>query len=369
MNDDYLSLAAELVQSGTWDRDTFLKRVTLYANEKNIDINAINDFCERVVGKEYSLNEKRSFLSVLTLNGEELKYGNAVETMKDDMVERFYKMETSSLSRDKIEEYHVLASKKSNSVVQIEEKEYEEPVLLNVEEQKKEEVVLHSPNSANDENKVIRARIVKEDKSIDLPVRIVNRNQEIEEKQSQDELFEENVFNMPEPVLEEKIVVTNNNSVEPVLDTPEESSKENSEKNDDNNLETVIPPLLLTENDYDMPHTEEEFKKQDDGITKKEKDSSVRKIQISPERLAKLKKTKSKVINYFLKAAVVVVGVHCLGPLVGGGLILGYSYFAEEIKAGTFNPNNPVGKAVKYAVEKVMYMGMNNDKEKGGMAK
>lgn len=355
MNDDYLSLASELYINGTWDKETFKKRVNLYANEKNIDVNSINEFFVRVIGKEYTLEEKKNFLSVVTLDGEELKYGNAAHTMKDEMVERFYEAEVSSLSSEVVKKYHELA-KKQKDVVQVVNESKDE--IFDLDKDSNDKITAEKIHP-------IRCRIVKEEKVVELPVKIVDEEHKKEEIQDTKPLSDssesEDIFKLPELFDESKIVITNHSKID---------DKMVENKNTENNSNFVVPSSVFEyEQEKDMPETEEEFKKQEEQVTNKEKDSAVRKVQLSPERLSKLKKTKDKVINYFLKGTVVVVALYCLGPIVGVGAIGGYCYFAEEIKAGTFNPTNPVGKAVKHVVEKVMYMGMNKEVEKGGMSK
>ena len=58
-----------------------------------------------------------------------------------------------------------------------------------------------------------------------------------------------------------------------------------------------------------------------------------------------------------------VAALKLLNPIAGIGLVGGYMYFASEIKCGNFNPTNPIGKAIKSTVEKIMYIGMGKDKK------
>ena len=290
MNEDmYLNLAVELYEKGSWDKDTFIKRVMLYAKEKNIDSKAIEQFIKRVTKEpEYTIEQKRKILSMITLDGTELKYGDAAHSMSEEMVEKFYELEEKALGKDKISE------------------------LLDFKN------LIHN---------------------LDLDGRNNTTNTNEETSKDEVEILDENNSKSTSYVEPKVIPVTQKS-------------------------ETVVPPI-----NFDIPDTEEEFEEVVEKITSTEKDSTVKTVNVTPERIEKLKKSKGKVKNYFLKTAMIIVAVYFLAPVESIALIVGYCYFADRIKNGTFNPENLVGKAVKSAVEKVMYLGMNKENEKGGKTK
>lgn len=115
MNDDaYLNLAVELYQNGNWSEEVFVKRISQYAIEKNIDKSAIDELLKRVIKKkEYTLDEKRSFLKYLKFSNGDAKYGDAVEFMSDELIEKFYGLEVSMLNEKSIEEQHKLSKDES----------------------------------------------------------------------------------------------------------------------------------------------------------------------------------------------------------------------------------------------------------------
>ena len=292
MTDDiYLSLAAELFEKGTWSKEVFIKRVMLYAKEKNISEDLINEYIARVTKtKEYTIEEKKRFLSVVTLDGKELKYGDVINSMSDEMIEKIYQSEEDVLGKDRIDKFFEIEASKEKIIKEEENKEVAEP-----QKEPHRQVV-----------KVVRKKVEASDLN--------------------------DLNNKPEETPEKTTL-----SVEPEV--------------------LVVPPIDELEI-KDMPDTEEEFAKQAENITKAEKDSNVTQVEVAPERIEKLKKNKGKVINYFLKTAIVVGSVILLNPgntLIG---VAGYLYFSNKIKKGEFNPENMVGKAIKKTVEKIMYMGM-----------
>jgi len=67
-NDMYLSLAIELFEKGTWSKEVFIKRIILYAKEKNMNMADIDEIIDRLTKpKEYTIEEKRKFLSLVTI--------------------------------------------------------------------------------------------------------------------------------------------------------------------------------------------------------------------------------------------------------------------------------------------------------------
>lgn len=358
--DMYLSLAAELYEKGTWDENNFIKRVTLYASERNIAKETIEEFIKRVTKKEekeeYSISDKRDFLSVLTLDGKEPKYGESVVNLMDDaIVEKFYAMEVDTLSNDKVEELHNLAKNKELKVE--EPKENIVPVFdfngNNPEFDYNPELINAVP--VIDFNKPVENSLVSSD--------ILEEKKEIE---SLGETKEEGVLvfdfskNNKEPEYDTNLT----NSV-PVFDLQEIEEK-SSEESQINEEDVVVPEEEPEQNEEVVPEinfdelSEEDYNNCANNVLNTEKDSDVKFVEATKERIAKLRKGKGKAINIFLKAVVVVASLALYG-VASIGVVAGYAYFANKIKNGEFNPTNIVGKAIKNGIEKVMYMGMNKE--------
>ena len=420
--DMYLSLAIELFEKGTWSKEVFIKKITLYAKEKNMDMAVIDEIVERLMNpKEYTIEEKRKVLSFITISDDELKYGDAAFEMSDEMVEKFYEIEKESLDKDKFEMLHnteetnnevveevsevienvEIPEKKENQIKQVWDKK-KEVFVLDGEKDEEIEVIGNEAfvipveiEESSEEtffwNKSIKDIIYGNYTSTDL------LGQSDEEKEKIFNYLVENVkveelrdvanslINIMEPSYclnftlewekfhneelkdidkkeETKIEETTSNSMNAVLETYDNNTIETKEEVKQSKF--VIPKLSFDSYGEDgLPTTEEEYKEQAKNITKTEKDSTVRKVNISPERLAKLKKTKDKAINCSLKTSMMILAFKLAGPFIGIGAVVSYLYFAEEIKCGTFNPKNPVGKAIKYTVEKVMNIGIKKDKE------
>ena len=380
MDDIYLNLAVELYENGTWNKEMFEKKVLLYAKDKGIEDKDIREFINRIFKpKEMTIDEKKEFLSKVTLDGVQLKYGNVIEAMSDETIEKFYELE---MSRTKV-----------NEVPKKEEKK-----LVNLKEMQ-EEVV--EPEYINEQDSILKVSV--ED--------IKNGNYSVDDilgitEKDADELFEALVnvvkpddFNkvvyslrerlgkdysstfaiawakkhsndMDKVNLEEKeeVSLVNEEKEEEIIASKEETLNEGPNMEEVEPNEVVIPKIEFEESD--MPETEEEFVNQAENITKKENDSNVTNVVASPERINKLKKNKGKIINYFLKTTIVVAAVTLLTFPSAATTIGGYLYFSNRIKNGNFNPGekNLVGKAIKSVVEKVMYMGMNKEEienEKG----
>lgn len=87
------------------------------------------------------------------------------------------------------------------------------------------------------------------------------------------------------------------------------------------------------------------------------KDSNVRKVEASEERIKKLKKSKSKATSVALKSLIIVCGFAMLGPEAGILGIGSYNVFAILIRQGKFNPKTKIGKSIKDAVIKIMSLG------------
>lgn len=91
------------------------------------------------------------------------------------------------------------------------------------------------------------------------------------------------------------------------------------------------------------------------------KDSNVRKVEASEERIKKLKMSKSKVKSIALKSLIIVCGLVMLGPEAGILGIGSYNVFAILIRQGKFNPKTKIGKSVKDTVIKVMGWGYSDE--------
>ena len=92
MEDDlYLSTAVELFNDGIWDEETFKRQIWNHANEKKLDVRAVNEFLSRVL-KNISIEDKRNFLNALKFDDGNLKYPG-VDKMPDKIVEKLYDTE------------------------------------------------------------------------------------------------------------------------------------------------------------------------------------------------------------------------------------------------------------------------------------
>ena len=447
-NDMYLSLAIELFEKGTWSKEVFIKRIILYAKEKNMNMADIDEIIDRLTKpKEYTIEEKRKFLSLVTILGDELKYGDAVSEMSDEMVEKFYEMEKESLEKDKVETLHNMVKSSQNkeniaeeevveeqkedavveTVLEVPEKEndvfvypeneenFEFEVVGNqvfvfpgeIEEISKEVVsesatiidnntkflggksindIIHGNYTVNDilgntnEEREERFKFLVENVKVedlrDVANSLVNKldpsyclNFTIEWEKIHNEELKDEEIRVENEIVTKKEEAKVDETVSPLMGSAaqelENDSVEELSVNEEGSIPRFVIPKLSFDSygEDDLPRTEEEYKEQAENISKTEKDSNVRKVNISPERLAKLKKTKNKAINCFLKTGMVILAFNLLNPLVAIGTVGSYMYFAEEIRCGTFNPKNPVGKAIKYAVEKVMNIGIKKDKE------
>ena len=121
----------------------------------------------------------------------------------------------------------------------------------------------------------------------------------------------------------------------------------NASKEDDKKEQQGIKFSDLEEEDY-----ENVVKNINDA-----KDSNVRKVEASEERIKKLKKSKSKATSIALKSLIIVCGFAMLGPEAGILGIGSYNVFAILIRQGKFNPKTKIGKSIKDAVIKIMSLG------------
>lgn len=113
--------------------------------------------------------------------------------------------------------------------------------------------------------------------------------------------------------------------------------------------------------DLDEPEKEEDYQRIHDNTTNAEKDSDVRFVEVDNERKERLREKKQKVINYFIKGAIIVVAVALLPPIETIPLIGGYMYLSSRIKEGTFNPKTKVGLGIKEVIESIMNVGIKKE--------
>ena len=125
----------------------------------------------------------------------------------------------------------------------------------------------------------------------------------------------------------------------------------NASKEDDKKEQQGIKFSDLEEEDY-----ENVVKNINDA-----KDSNVRKVEASEERIKKLKKSKSKAKSIALKSLIIVCGFAMLGPEAGILGIGSYNVFAILIRQGKFNPKTKIGKSIKDAVIKIMSWGYSDE--------
>lgn len=437
MDDIYLNLAIELFEKGTWTKDTFIKRVSLYANEKGMDMDSVNELIDRVCKpKEISIEDKRDFLSKITIVGDEPKYGEAAMLMDESDVNKFYEMEQGSLEKEsssvvnnpKEEQTVVDLSKVVDEEVKDKQEVKPSKIVIN----RKDIKVVKSP--IKEEERVI----IEEPKEVIVENNTELQNNSIIEEKEQSVIDLSSVIEESEPTIVEEKVLNNltvedivncrytygdlfgnssadlNNNLSELVRNVKESDFERVLKalegsigpayarrfsNDWNELHKkesivkepvveevldekpidevntntgfVIPPISLDSIDEDLPKTEEEYIKEASKMSNPEKDSKVRVVEVSEERRAKLKINKKRVINSFLKTGVLVLAFSFMNPYLAVGTTASYMYFADAIRSGEFKANNPVSKAIKWSVEKIMYLGKSKEdkEEERGMTR
>lgn len=349
MEDDiFLSTAIDLFKGGVWNEETFRRQVLTHAKESGLDEKAVNDLLIRVIPvKDFTLEDKRSFLKNVKFKNGDLKYPNAVNDMPDVTVEKIFEAERKSLSDDEVRKII------KNEIEEKEDKKAEQP---------KKETKVEVVNPILDRlevPKVEKQETPKKETKVEVVNPILDRLEVPKEKVETPKLVVPKI-ELPrveekkeKPVLERLKVKTNDEEVkEPVkVDSNEEVEKTN--------------PIL----DRLVPETNEEYEIIHKNTTNPEKDSTVRKVEASPERIEKLKKKKSKVINYFIKGAIIVTTVLLLHPIESIPLIGGYLYLSGKISDGTFNPKTKAGKAAKNIVESIMNVGMKKEEEERGKTK
>ena len=274
---EYFSMVAMFYEMGKWDEETVIKKVESYAKDNEIDIKVIKDFLGRLIKKkEHTIEEKRSFLGAIKFNNGEPKYGDAVNVMSDEMVDKYYEIESQAIGIEATEKLH-------NN-------------LSNVTEEK------------------------------------TNKEQNNTSVQSEESKKGDDTYSMKGG---ERFVVN-------------PSSNNTSTASNDQNKQAETPKQ--------EPTTEEDYQHVAENMHTVENDSNVRHVDASPERIEKLKKSKTRAKQFFLKAGVVVATFAVASgfaiPLVGGYLIL-----ASQIKNGTYKIPGKVGVTIKKVVEGIMDLG------------
>ena len=496
MSEDlYLSTAISLYESKVWDEKTFKENVLKHGKEKNLDMNAIEELINRVLPKkDFTIDEKRQFLSNLTFNEGGLKYPNAVEHMADITVEKLFEIEKLSKSHDEILDIINNKNKEKKSVGTIEAEELDLNGLLaklkslnpNVDldidsingiilsSKKIEELKLpegfyyNEQKGITNENNTksgnyISAKVIlvhKVDKN-ELLDKILNNENDVKKEEKIETSKEEKVsennreekqtnkeelylilianellklnpdvisldrtnntiisskkieeLNLPEGLIYKEngivdsatgktISIQLSPSVEKETTKEEEyrlkreeaekslnekknnviilpnladmglfGDKNNKKESTDEQKKSVVLPNISNMNfsDKEEPTTEEEYEEIHKAVSGSEKDSNVREVNADKERINKLKSKKGKVINYFIKGAIVVTSVALLSPLSAALVVGGYKVFANKIKNGTYHPTGHFGQAIGDVVKKIMYIGMSKEEieeEKG----
>ncbi len=348
MNSDaYLDLAKELYENNTWSKDVFSKRVRLYAKSMGVEDAVIEDFIERTtMPKEYSIEEKREILSAIKLDEEELKYGDVVNFIDDARVNKLFELEEKLLGKDKIYDYYksakksILPNKENNNITS----------NTSIDMRKKDDNFLKQPEPLDLDSKkpfVVPPRpIVEPLDTYDINITTGKKEDVTGEKVPE--------FKAPERIEEDA------NEVTGALSDNEDVNEATSTLSDEQKKKLVVPPISFD----DMPSTEEEYQKEAERITKEEKDSSVRIVNASPERIEKLKKGKRKIINFFIKTAIVIVAFNVLGTVGGIASVIGYLYFASDIKNGRFIPKNNFQRGIGKVVETIMNIGVSKEEDK-----
>lgn len=345
-SDMYLSYLTHVFESGNMSIDEIRRILVVYAEENRISKEAIEEFLSRLSKKkEYTIDEKRRFLAAIRLSdGKELKYGDVVFKVPDEIVEKCYAEEEKHLDPKKFEEYHDIAEfKYKQSLPSREEGWYKSNV--EEEETKKEEV--HQIVSVPVAEQTVQEPEKEKTVVVEEPTPVVSTptvTSTVTESQNleSDELTETDLDNALGGIPRDVAI---------------ERAREYQESQSDSE------PEISSE-----PETEEDYQTTADNMRRPESDSNVRQVEASPERIEKLKKGKGKVKNFFLKTAIVVGALALMHPIESVALIGGYLYFASEIKNGNYVPKNKFQELIKKTVEKVMYIGMNKEEiveEKG----
>ena len=325
MGDSYLNLAEELYYNKTWTREEFINRVSSYGKDNSIDENIISDFIREVftkeLGNEYSIEEKRAFLAAVTFKDGTLKYGEAVKFLEDARVEKCYEVESNELGPDETERLH--NKLKGVSTPQVDPNGY---------------------------------RIVGGERTVIAP----ERNPLPRPVQPQNPQVDPNAYRNAGG---ERTVVDPQRTQG---QTPE--TDPNAYRNVGGERTQTRPNAATSTPQHNEPQTNEDYERVLRNITEPEPESDVRQVHASEERINKLKKSKPRVMRYFLKSAFVVLvssaALYMLlgfsGPVVAVG---GYAVLASRIKNGKFNPQGNIGKFLKASAETVFF-GNKYKKEK-----
>lgn len=174
MDDGYLARAAMLYERKIITEEAFLAMVRSFQRQENIAEYIIEDFLNRVIKpKEFTIEDKKVFLSKLKFNDGLLKYGDGVYKLSDEEIEDWYSKETKGKSRKEIEDVInnknvVNKEKPETKTVPKEEakEEKKEPVVEPVSEVPQAEMSTEETPVENDtKERVVSGSWFEEDKS------------------------------------------------------------------------------------------------------------------------------------------------------------------------------------------------------------
>ena len=389
MNDDmYLSLVVDLYKSGAWNKETVIKKLTLYAQEKNDP--QISDFVDnfvRSLNYEYTIDQKKIFLANIKLmNDDELKYGDAVDNMSEDTINRIYAYEVENLSKEEIERLdNIVVGTLEPEIEEINipndwytPLEHEDDVKvgnwyapLNTEEKIKlmqdqiEELVAKSKESelarVNETLNLVEEKPVVSEERIKL---VEDQIEELVEKSKESEIIivDENLQHGEELKEETEVDPYDFSFQVPELEPVSENLEGDSEEvvvDVEDDLTNVDTDTVVIGDIFGMAETEEEFQNVAYNLNSFENDSSVEHVEATKDRIENLKMSKGKVKNYFLKTAI-VVSIFALSSFTSTvPVVAGYLIIANQIQKGKFNPKNKFESVLKSTFEKFMYMGMS----------
>lgn len=359
INDMYLNLVSDLYKSGAWDKATVIKKLTLYAKEKNDKdiIEWVNNFVNEI-DPYYSFEHKKMFLSLIKLSSDdsELKYGSALDGMSEDIINEIYNFEESNLSREQVQELHGMVSDMEKAAL-AETKEDKHEAPKNWYKPLDWENDWYKPLAQYEPVEVV------EEKVEEVPIIDDKSNNELDvdpyEFSFSDPVIPDVVIPDPIPIVVQEDVEPVTENVEPVIPVIEPVS---ASANDEIILDSDInmdDDSIVIGNIFGMPETEEEFQNIAENLNSPEIDSNVRVVEASPERINKLKMSKGKIKNFALKTALVVAALTITRLTVAVPLVFGYLAFSHQIQSGKFVPKNKFEKGVVATFEKLMYAGMS----------
>lgn len=104
-NDEYLSLIYDEYNKGKLSKDDMVKKATMYLVRLDCNLETIDGVINILTRS--NVDEKRVFLSKITLDGTELKYGSIVNDLPDEKIEKLYNMERKLADDKKNDIVHV----------------------------------------------------------------------------------------------------------------------------------------------------------------------------------------------------------------------------------------------------------------------